>query len=190
MKHLARAFLALLFAFAAHGAEPSLESRCLDAIRSSLSGEATWTMTRTFVPSGRLVSSGSVSCVALSGIVWRVESPFASSVSMTTNEMVFADDEGVRRKGLDALPHYAEIQKRTDDFVRGDTSAFDGLFSKNLSETAEGAWHLELKPAVSALRHLFVAVEIEGRDRIERVRLKTAEGGASEIAFKERPHAK
>ncbi len=190
MKHRISLFFAFLFAFAAQGAEMSLESRCLEAIQASLAGEATWTMTRTFVPKGRLVSSGSVSCVALSGIVWRVESPFASSVSMTTNEMVFADDEGVRRKSLGELPYYAEIRKRTDDFVRGDAAAFNGLFSKTLTETAEGAWRLELTPAVAALRHLFVAVEIEGRTRIERVHLKTADGGESLISFKERPHAK
>ena len=131
------------------------------------------------------VSTGTVSCAVGEGIAWRVLHPFLSSVVMTTNSMVFTDEEGSRVRPLDNLPHYGEIQKRTDAFARGDASAFEGLFSLEQIDLPDGTWQLTMVPEMSALRRLFASVRISG-DALPREAVMTnGDGSVTRIRFRE-----
>lgn len=159
--------------------------RCAAAMRKALNERAAWTMERRLAGSARtLVSSGTVTCVAQSGIVWRVTSPFASSVAMTTNAMTFADDEGVRVKPLAELPHYADIRERTDAFAAGDAAAFDGIFEVTAAPLPGGGWRLHLKPEISAMERLFTEIELTGATLPTNAVLRTADGGSCTIRFR------
>ena len=143
-------------------------------------------MERTLGPGGRVLrSSGTVECVMQSGIVWRVAAPFASSVAMTTEAMIFEDDEETRVKPLSELPYYAEIRKKTDAFAAGDAKAFDGLFSLASETLPEGGWRLVMKPEVKAMERLFTEIVLTGNSLPTNAVLKTADGGASVIRFRE-----
>lgn len=158
------------------------------AFRRALSSSANWTMERRIAADRPpLVSSGTVTCVAKSGIVWRVERPFASSVAMTTNAMVFTDEDGVRVKPLADLPHYADIREKTDAFVAGDAKAFDGLFEIDGSVWPDGGWRLVLKPEVAEMRrYLFSEIDLTGAGLPTNAVLKTADGGTCAIRFSSR----
>jgi len=157
---------------------------CVTALRAALDGRADWTMERHFAQGGRpLVSSGTVTCVAQSGIVWRVTAPFESTVAMTTNAMTFTDEEGTRVKALSEMPHYADIRGKTDAFAAGDETAFEGLFDLTGETLPAGGWRLVLKPEVSAMERLFTEVELTGNALPTNAVLKTAEGGRSVIRF-------
>lgn len=140
-----------------------LASSAVAALQAALNASASWTMTRRFEGSGRaLVSSGVVRCTAGEGIVWETREPFAASVTMTTNAMVFVDEDGRREKTLGDLPHYAEIRVATDAFVAGRKDAFDGVFTVRETALADGGWRLTLVPEVAAMRQLVSEVELTG----------------------------
>ncbi len=179
---------ALLFVFSlfSSGSDASVSDTCQSALRRALTGRAAWTMERTLGPGGRVLrSSGTVECVMQSGIVWRVAAPFASSVAMTTEAMIFEDDEETRVKPLSELPYYAEIRKKTDAFAAGDAKAFDGLFSLASETLPEGGWRLVMKPEVKAMERLFTEIVLTGNSLPTNAVLKTADGGASVIRFRE-----
>ena len=182
-------FTALLLAFSlfSSSSDASVSDACQAALRRALNGRAEWTMTRTLGAGGRtLRSSGTVDCVMQSGIVWRVTAPFASSVAMTTDEMIFEDDGETRVKSLSELPYYAEIRKKTDAFAAGDEKAFDGLFALSSETLPEGGWRLVMKPEVKAMERFFTEIVLTGNSLPTNAVLKTADGGASVIRFRER----
>jgi len=157
------------------------------ALRKALGSSAEWTMERTLGESGRqLRSSGTVTCTVNSGIVWKVTSPFEFTVTMTPDSMAIADEDGVRVRRLDELPHYVEIRKRTDRFANGDRSAFDGLFEVESQATSDGGWRLRLEPEISAMKLLVNSVELSGNDLPTNAVLVNADGGKSVIRFRER----
>ena len=160
----------------------------LPALRQALDSDAAWTMERRLPGSSRTFESrGLVRCRAGRGIVWSVQEPFVSSVEMSTNAMVFAD-EGVRRvKSLDELPHYAGIRKATDAFAAGDAKAFDGVFKIEETALSDGGWRLVLTPEVSAMKRLFTSIELTGAELPTNAVLRTDGGGSSVIRFKEIP---
>ena len=163
----------------------------LSALRQAMDSRADWTMTRRLPGSSRtLESSGTVDCRIGRGIVWAVKEPFESSVEMTTNAMIFTDEDGRRVKSLGELPHYAEIRQATDAFVAGDTNAFDGVFSVTERRTADGGWTVTLVPEVSAMKRLFTSVELSGAALPTNAVMRTEGGGMSEIRFKELPRVR
>jgi len=132
-----------------------------------------------------LKSSGTVVCKAGHGIVWTVQEPFPSSVEMTTNAMVFVDEDGRREKSLDDLPHYEDIRKATDDFVAGNRKAFEGVFAVTEEKLPDGGWRLVLVPEISAMRRLFTSLELAGDRLPTNAVMRTGNGGRSVIRFKE-----
>jgi len=160
----------------------------LNALQTALDSAATWTMERTLPGSTRVLrSSGDVDCKIGRGIVWTVKEPFASSVEMTTNAMVFVDEDGRRVKTLDELPHYADIRRATDAFTAGNAKAFDGVFDLVEQTLPDGGWRLVLKPEISAMERLFTSVEVTGSRVPTNVVMRTSGGGVSVIRFRERP---
>jgi len=165
-----------------------LATSALSALQTALDSAATWTMERTLSGSARVLrSSGEVDCKVGHGIVWTVKEPFASSVEMTTNAMVFADEDGRRVKTLDELPHYADIRRATDAFAAGNAKAFDGVFDIAEQPLPDGGWRLVLTPEISAMERLFASIEVSGARLPTNVVMRTADGGLSTIRFKERP---
>ena len=183
--------LLLAFSLFPSAPAPTLPDGCTTALRKALDGRAAWTMERTLGKGGRVLrSSGTVECVMQSGIVWRVTAPFESSVAMTTNAMVFADEDGTRVKPLSELPHYAEIRARTDAFATGDAKAFEGLFALAPTAFPGGGWKLVMKPEVSAMERLFTEIELAGAALPTNAVLMTADGGRCVIRFRELPNAR
>ena len=168
------------------------EDACAAALRRALGSSASWTMERRLEGSVRpLVSSGTVECFANSGIVWRVERPFPSSVEMTAGSMVFEDEDGRREKTLGDMPHYEAIRERTDAFAGGDAKAFEGLFELEARSAADGeGWILAMTPEIAAMRRMFACVELSGGQTLTNVVLKTGDGGVSTIRFRETPCAR
>lgn len=164
----------------------ALPVRCVEAFRRALDADAAWTLERRLAEAERtLVSTGLVSCAAGRGIVWDVRAPFPSVVQMTTNAMVFVDEDGRREKTLDDLPHYAEIRALTDAFVAGDEKAFDGVFELEAEAQAVDGWRIRLVPEVRAMRRLFASIELSGAETLTNVVLKSGDGGTSTIRFRE-----
>lgn len=158
------------------------------SLQKAMNSSATWTMERRLAGSTRsLRSSGDVRCRMGEGIVWRVLAPFVSSVEMTTNAMVFVDEDGRREKTLDELPHYEDIRRATDAFVAGQNTAFDAVFEVTETSLAAGGWRLELVPKDSGMRRLAASVEITGAELPTNVVLRTSDGGESVIRFREFP---
>lgn len=158
---------------------------CAGALRRALDSSADWTMARRFAGSGRvLATTGVVECVAGEGIAWKVLHPFASSVTMTTNSMIFADEDGERVKPLEKLPYYGEIRARTDAFARGETDAFEGLFKVDAAICSNGNWRMEFVSENKAMRRLFSKAVLSGGEELTSVLLTTEDGGSSEIRFK------
>ena len=159
----------------------------LSALQKAMDSDAEWTMSRQLPGSSRaLESRGTVSCRIGKGIVWTVKEPFESSVEMTTDAMIFTDEDGRREKSLGDLPHYADIRKATDAFVAGNTNAFDGVFAVTERSFADGGWTVTLVPEVSAMKRLFTSVEVSGAALPTNAVMKTGDGGLSVIRLKER----
>lgn len=158
------------------------------ALRQALDSSADWRMERELSGSGRtLVSTGTVECVAGKGIKWTVLHPFPSSVEMTAETMIFADEDGTHEKSLEEMPHYAEIRARTDSFAAGDEKAFEGLFELDAELGPDGrGWTVRMVPEVRAMRRLFKLIELTGDETLSGVVMKTGDGGTSRIWFKRR----
>ncbi len=158
---------------------------CENALRRALDADGAFRMVRVFPETERvLVSTGVVSCAKNRGIVWDVRHPFPASVTMTTNAMIFVDDEGRREKPLKELPHYDEIRRRTDAFVAGDAAAFKGLFEIE-SEEADARWRITFTPESRAMRQLLKSITISGSATLEKAVLSAADGSTSTITFTE-----
>jgi len=163
-----------------------IPSSCESALRRALDSDASWIMERRIAGSDRtLISTGVVSCAAMRGVIWEVRHPFPETISMTTNSMSFADEDGVRVKPLSELPHYADIRREADAFLSGDPKAFDGAVDVETRFGADGEWTLTFKPSVRQMKRLLESVEVCGTDVVSRVVLKTADGGMSTIRFVE-----
>lgn len=163
-----------------------IPTSCVSALRRALSSSAEWTMKRQLADSKRVfVTTGVVDCIVGDRIDWKVLYPFSSSVSMTTNAMVFVDEDGERIKPLEKLPYYNEIRLRTDSFAKGDIKAFDGLFDVEVNSRSNGEWRLTFTPENRAMRRLFTSATLSGREELTSVLLKSEDGGFSEIRFKE-----
>ncbi len=163
-----------------------LPSACQNALWRALDADAAWKMERTFQGSVRpLVSTGIVSCARFRGIVWDMRFPLVSTITMTTNAMVFADEEGMRIKDLADLPYYEEIRTRTDAFSRGNSAAFDGLFAWQVETPSTNSWKLTLTPSLAPLERLFTRIEVAGTDEITNVVWYTAQQGKINLTFKE-----
>lgn len=157
------------------------------AMRRALDADADWSLERRLGGSAMVFkSSGIVRCRKGEGIEWKTTSPFESSVTMTRSSMIFEDEDGRRVKNLSELSHYEEIREATDRFANGDRSAFDGVFELKCEELPDGGWRLKLVPAVAAMRTLISEVVLSGAALPTNAVLKTADGGISRIAFKER----
>ncbi len=165
----------------------SLPPACQTALRRALDADAAWRMTRTLPGALRpLVSTGLVSCARFRGIVWDMRAPLPLAITLTTNAMVFADEEGMRVKDLDSLPYYAEIRARTDAFADGDATAFDGLFDWRAWMALDGkGWALALKPALAPLRRLFTRIDLSGAAEITNVTWRTPQQGDIRLDFTE-----
>lgn len=160
------------------------------AFRTALNSEAEWKMTRRLPNSYRnLVSSGEVRCRIGEGILWKTLKPFENSVEMTTNSMVFVDEEGTRVKPLSELPHYEEIRRRTDAFAAGDAKAFDGLFKLERVDYPDGGWKLVMKPQISEMERMFRSVEVFGSALPTNVVMRSGDGGVATIEFREKQRA-
>lgn len=181
-----RMILLLACGFALSSFAAELPVGASAAFRRALDADAAWTLARRFAGSERtLVSTGLVSCAVGRGIVWDVRHPFPASVTMTTNAMIFVDEEGRREKSLDDLPHYAEIRAMTDAFVGGNEKAFDGVFDLAAEARNGGGWVMTLTPEIRAMRRLFTSIELSGAETITNVVLRTEDGGSSSIRFTE-----
>ncbi len=155
----------------------------VSALQAALNSSASWTMERRLDGSSRpLVSSGVVRCRMGEGIVWETREPFAASVSMTTNAMVFVDEDGRREKPLSELPHYEDIRLATEAFAAGRTNAFEGVFAIREERLGEDGWRLVLRPEVSAMKSLLTSVELMGEALPESVVLRSP-GCVSTIRF-------
>ena len=167
----------------------SADGAALSARQKAMNSDAEWTMARQLPGASRtLESRGTVSCRTGRGIVWAVKEPFESSVEMTTNAMIFTDEDGRREKSLGELPHYADIRKATDAFVAGNTNAFDGVFAVTEKTFANGGWTVTLVPEVSAMKRLFTSVEVSGAALPTNAVMKTGDGGCCTIRFRELPN--
>ena len=161
------------------------------ALQRSLDASADWTMERRLPGSFHaLISSGEVHCRAGEGITWQVLKPFVSSVVMTTNAMIFTDEDGRRVKPLAELSHYADIREATDAFAAGRTNAFDGVFAIREDALPAGGWRLMLTPEIPAMRRLFTSFELTGATFPTNAVMTTGDGGTSTIRFKERPRVR
>ncbi len=161
------------------------------ALRMALGSDADWTMERQLKGSDRmLVSSGTVHCAMGTGIVWKTTFPFESSVTMTTNSMVFVDEDGTRVKPLSDLPYYAEIRERTDAFAAGNEKAFEGIFDLTREEREDGGWKLVFEPEFSKMKMLVRSVEITGAALPTNVVMQAGDGSVSKISFREKAHAR
>jgi len=163
----------------------------MTSLQKALDSSATWTMERRLPGSSRVfLSSGTVTGKAGQGILWEVKEPFASSVEMTTNSMIFVEDGNRRVKPLDELPYYADFRRATDAFVAGDRHAFDGVFTIEECAMPGDGWKIILTPTVSAMRRLIGRVELTGDALPTNAVLESADGGSSVIRFKELPRVR
>ncbi len=156
-------------------------------MRRALSSSATWRMERTVPGTDRVFkSSGDVACDlgGGGGIVWRTLAPFASTVSMRKDAMVFEDEDGRREKPAGDMPHYEDIRKATDAFAAGDDGAFARVFDTSASALPGGRWKIVMKPRGSAAGKLVEYAAIEGAGLPETVVIRAANGGESRISFK------
>ena len=109
---------------------------------------------------------------------------------MTTNAMIFTDEDGRRVKPLAELSHYADIREATDAFAAGRTNAFDGVFAIREDALPAGGWRLMLTPEIPAMRRLFTSFELTGATFPTNAMMTTGDGGTSTIRFKERPRVR
>ena len=157
------------------------------ALSRAMQSSAEWTMTRKLPGSlTALRSSGTVKCELGKGIEWKTLKPFEMSVTMTTNAMIFVDEDGVRTKTLEEMPHYSELRLATDAFVGGDRTAFDEVFEIS-TELEKAGWRLSLKPKIGALKFLFTEIELMGAELPKKVVMRSGDGGESVIEFVEKP---
>ena len=163
-----------------------LPSACENAFRRALDADAAWRMERRIEGTDKtLVSTGIVSCAAKKGIVWDVRFPFRETVTMTTNSIVFADDESVRVKTLSELPHYESFRRLCDDFMDGDAESFDDVFKTEVRIGSNGVWKVVFKPSMRRMRRLVSEIEVSGVEKISNVVIRTGDGTCSRIEFVE-----
>lgn len=178
---------AVLFSFTSTAlAQPSLRTRCESALRRALDADASWKMERKLEGSNRtLVSTGLVSCAAQKGIIWDMRFPFAEKIAMTTDRMVFTDEDGRREKTLSELPHYSRMREACDAFLAGDSDAFKAIVDIEISAGEHGGWKAVFKPSNRNMRRIMEEVEMTGDETVERIVMRTKGGGITKIEFKE-----
>lgn len=180
-------FCCLLLPF--WGLAKEIPAPFIAAMQRALNADATWEMTKTLPNATKpMTSTGAVSCWQEKGMVWKTCAPFESEIRITKSDMTFLEDSEVEVKPFDEMPYYEEICEATDAFLKGDTAAFDDLFSwKWQAGEGETAWTMTLTVRYRQMRRLFQTITLTGRETLETVTFTSndARTGTTAITFTE-----
>lgn len=147
-----------------------IPTRFVTAVQRALDADATWTMQK-WMPSlsAPLCSTGEVSCWPGKGIVWKTMEPWEEEIRLLKESMTFMADGDVETKSYDEMPYYEDICEATDDFLAGDTEAFDDLFKWTWHEEESGAWEMTLEVHYRQMRRLFKTITLTGNETLETI---------------------
>jgi len=177
--------LAALFSAAEPPQDSAARAAAEKAMRTAFTSSASWRMERSLKGSSKIfVSEGRVESHGATGIVWRTEKPFPSTINMTPSLVVFENEDGRSERKPSELPGYSEINKTVGMFLEGDAQAFSGLFKPEFSFSADGEWRAVFKPGGSAVSAAMDEMEISGSDLPREVSIKSR-SAVTRIFFKE-----
>ena len=183
MKSLLLALLTCCFA--GLGLAKAIPERFVSALQRALDADATWEMTKT-LPQAKhaITSSGLASCWQEKGMIWKTLEPFEEEIRMAKTEMTFIVDDEVEVKPYDEMPYYEAICDATDDFLKGDTDAFDDLFDWTWEAGDGDSWTMILKVRYRQMRRLFTTITLTGRETLETVTFLSGDASKGQIHLK------
>lgn len=165
-----------------------LPVRFVTAVQRALDADATWTMTKTLPQLSKpLVSSGEVSCWQAKGMIWKTLLPWEEEIHLFKTSMTFISEDTEETKAYDEMPYYEDICEATDDFLAGDTDAFDDLFDWTWKEGEGGAWTMMLEVEYRQMHRLFKTITLTGKETLETVTFVSddAAKGTTQLKFSE-----
>ncbi|WP_164521448.1 outer membrane lipoprotein carrier protein LolA [Iodobacter ciconiae] len=123
-----------------------------------------------------LVSRGDFLVARDSGVLWRTQTPFASTLKLSRDEIV-AKQEGAVTFRLSASkePSVRMINGLLFSLMNGDVSSLGELFKIEGSVSGK-AWQLTLTPRQAALGKIMRKIELSGDQFVRRILLDEASG--------------
>jgi len=130
-----------------------------------------------------LVSKGTFLVARERGVLWVTQSPFASQLRLTRNEIV-ATQNGAIAFRLDAgkEPTVRVINGLMFSLLNGELDGLAELFKIDGLADAKG-WQITLSPKQSALAKLMLKIELDGDKYVRSIRIDEASGDKTVIRF-------
>lgn len=169
----------------AGAADTALVSRITANLARVKGVRARFTQTQTLAAmKAPLVSTGSLLFFRERGVIWQIETPYRKTWVMSDSGMVVIDAAGQRvaNRSPQGARGAAEIAKMMRTMLGGDLSALYSQFDVEAHGTPS-QWRMRLVPRQPQIAQSLRAIEMEGGDYLQSLRITLANGDIMQYDF-------
>lgn len=130
-----------------------------------------------------LVSRGNFLVARDHGMVWRIATPFASTLTMTRERLRTTFGDASPPVDVQQDPGFGALSVILMAVMAGDLSELAHHFRVSDGNEDERGWRLILLAQDAVLARVFLRVEMQGSQYVDEVRLYEASGDASTLRF-------
>ncbi|WP_445117007.1 outer membrane lipoprotein carrier protein LolA [Acinetobacter sp. WZC-1] len=128
------------------------------------------------------VSSGSVLFSEQQGVLWQIRQPVVADLIVTPGKLVQKTQRTYSQIEMDKSP-YAAVANMFLQLMSGNQIALARNFNLVSVHYTAGQWKLSLTPKSSLFKTLFVRVEAQGGQYVDRIVITEQAGNATVIQF-------
>lgn len=129
-----------------------------------------------------LRSTGDFVLLVQQGLLWEVETPFASTLVIRSDGIrQLVDGQETLRIGADEQPGTQIVTAVLLAVFEGDVEKLDQQFLIDDSTIADEEWRIVLRPRSEATRVLVEKLILSGGERVQRVRIHEGGGDQSDV---------
>lgn len=130
-----------------------------------------------------VISRGSFMLARDLGMVWRTETPFAATLTMTRAGLRAAFEPGSEPIEVQQDPGFGAVSATLLALLAGDLTVLMRNFRIDDGAADKHDWHLKLRAEDAVLARVFQRVELRGSRYVDAVRLVETSGDESTLLF-------
>lgn len=117
------------------------------------------------------------------GLYWHTQIPFNQSITFKKDDIILWSEPGVTSVEEDIDLIEKHTSKMLLAFFSADLASIQNQFTSEITESENGAWKVQLLPKTKLIAKVIDAVELQGNDAIEQLKISSANGDVTELLF-------
>ncbi|PRX26791.1 outer membrane lipoprotein-sorting protein [Paraburkholderia sp. BL18I3N2] len=164
---------------------PALVSQIAAHLAQAKGVRAQFTQTQTLAAMKQpLVSTGSLLFFRERGVIWQIDTPYKATYVITDAGVteVNANGQRVTAHSAQGTRGVAQVSKMMRAMLGGDLSALYSQFDVQ-AEGSAAQWRMQLTPNQPQIAQSIKALEMNGGDYLQRLRITLANGDITQLEF-------